>query len=235
MSFRCPTLDDVLASLLALLPRGRAWQTHDGSPRPGAVPGFAPSGFSDGFATDSTSDSILWRFWRSVADVFFFLNQRLCDLRMEFWCHTQRETRDQWMTEYGLPDACDPFPDLCAKVAAIGGTRCEYYQSIAARAGWRLFCFDGRNICGARPGSARAKAGCARPGRAKQAGYLYILVDFPNSPAASLTFRNRKPKAGHFKAGKRLSCSADAADFAPIECLLARVVHAEIQIIYEAL
>jgi hypothetical protein len=49
------------------------------------------------------------------------------------------------MAEYGLPDGCDPFPDLCTKVAAIGGTRCEYRRarrlvdmprSHAARAGF---------------------------------------------------------------------------------------------------
>ena len=126
---RCPTLDDTTSALLALLPRGRAWQTNEGVPMPGQEIGFAPPGFNnDAFSTVETKPSIIWQYWRSVAVVFQYATERLCALRQEFWCQSASETRDEWMVEYGLPDACDPFPDLCTKVAAIGGTRCEYYR-----------------------------------------------------------------------------------------------------------
>jgi len=234
MTFRCPSPADVLNATLALLPRGRAWQTNEGYPQPEAVPGFNPAAFNpDGFSTQTTKASVLRQYWTAVAAVFSFLTTRICQLRLELWCATQFETRDLWMKEYGLPDACDPFPELCAKVAAIGGTRCEYYQFIAERAGWRLECFDGLNICGARAGSGRARPGCMRPGRPQSAGFMRVVVDIGNSPAVSKTFINKTPRAGRLKPGRRLSCFASEADIAPLECLLARVVHAEVEIIYE--
>src|SRR4051812_19380625 len=123
---RCPTLDEITTAVLSLLPRGRAWQTNEGLPRPGFEPAFNPKAFqSDAFQTTREAPSILWQYWRSFAVVVDYLTQRLCALRLEFWCQTLNETHDGWMTEYGLPDECDPFPDLCTKVAAIGGTRCE--------------------------------------------------------------------------------------------------------------
>ena len=138
---RCPTLAEVLASALKLLPKGRAWQTHEGGPAPPLDRGFNPGAFdNDAFSTRSKPGSTLFRFWKAVAACFTFVTQRLCDLRLEFWCATHKETHDLWMAEYGLPDLCDPFPDLCTNVAAIGGTRCEYYAAIAARSGWSISC-----------------------------------------------------------------------------------------------
>src|SRR2546421_695582 len=128
---RCPTRDEILNSALALLPQGRAWQSNEGGPAVGYDIGFDPGGYQDnGFQAIFRQGSILRRFWKSVAGLFSFLNDRLCALRLEFWCATHVETHDLWMAEYGLPDACDPFPDLCTKVAAIGGTRCEYYAEV---------------------------------------------------------------------------------------------------------
>ncbi|WP_316158460.1 MULTISPECIES: hypothetical protein [unclassified Bradyrhizobium] len=222
---RCPTAPDILASALKLLPKGRAWQSHEGGPRDGAEIAFQPDAFSSGFATRYRKPSWLLRFWKSVAEVYAFLNQRLCDLRLEFWCATHKETHDLWMAEYGLPDACDPFPDLCAKVAAIGGTRCDYYAGIAARAGWSIACVDQLARCG-------AQAGFAKPGRAKPGGQssakLQILVDLDNSTAYTGGPR-RLPLAGKMKAGRPLACGPDIS---PLECILSRVVHAEIQIAY---
>lgn len=230
-TFRCPTRDEIVNVLVALLPRGRAWQTHEGGPLPGIDVGFHPGGFNDdAFATDYRPPSILLMFWRSVADVSLFVHQRLCALRLEFWCKTASETRDQWLTEYGLPDLCDPFPDLCTKVAAIGGTRCEYYAYIAARAGWSLTCVEMINSCGARAGGRNALAGRMRSGR-KRGALVKIVVDIGQSPAFT-GIRRARPMAGRMRsgAGRRLSCGPDLG---PLECLLARVVHAEILISYE--
>jgi hypothetical protein len=226
-AFRCPTKDDVLATLIALLPRGRAWQTHEGGPQPGAEQAFNPDAFNpDAFAVRSVAPSIMRLFWQSVAETFFAVTARLCDLRREFWCASQQETNDLWMQEYGLPEACDPFPDLCTKVAALGGTRCDYYQLIAARAGWSISCIEVPNTCGSRAGCA--KAGFARPG-GPRAGFLAILVDLDLSTAWTGGSR-RRPQAGRMKAGQRLACGPDLG---PLDCLLARVVHAEIKLLYE--
>ena len=187
----CPTAEEITPQLVALLPRGRAWGTHDGGPFPG---------------------SVAWRFWSAVADVLAFVNLRACALLLEFFCATQSETNDQWMAEYGLPDGCDPFPDLCTKVAAVGGTRCEYLTAVAARAGWAVSCYDTGGGCGGKVG--RAKAGGFRPGRSPAPGTVVIRVDLVNSPA----FKGRLPpkpqpvasnparKAGRFKAGQPLAC-----------------------------
>lgn len=236
MTFRCPSPAEVLTATLALLPRGRAWQNHEGGPLDERIPGFAAIGFDDdGFSTTRTTASILRQYWTAVSQVIYFVTLRICQLREEFWCASHKETHDLWMQEYGLPDACDPFPELCAKVAAIGGTRCEYYTFIAERAGWRLLCFDGRNVCGVRAGSGRAQAGKASPGRPQSASYMRVVVDLGNSPAVTVAFRDKTPKAGRLRAGQRLTCFATFADIAPVECLLARVVHAEVEIVYEVI
>jgi hypothetical protein len=228
-AFHCPSKDEILAAAIALLPRGRAWQTHETGPLPGFEVAFDPGGFeTDAFQTARRPRSILWEFFASVSDVFAYLTERICALRLEFWCASQSETRDQWLIEYGLPNACDPYPDLCTKVAAIGGTRCEFYTEVAARAGWSISCVDTVAYCGTRVGSRRSKAGIMKPGRIRTA-QLVVLVDLKNSPAFTGTTHAR-PKAGRLKAGRRLACGPDIS---PLECILARVVHAELQINYE--
>jgi hypothetical protein len=227
--FRCPTLAEVRASMLALLPRGRAWQSNEGGPQSGVAIGFDPGGYdNDGFATQYRKAAVLYQFWTAVAEVFSYVNDRLCALRLEFWCATQTETRDLWLAEYGLPDDCDPFPDLCTKVAALGGTRCEYYAEIAARAGWSITCVDRISSCGTYVGGRASKAGRARPGRRKGA-VLTIIVDLANSPKFTGP-AHATAKAGRMKPGRRLSCGPDIG---PLECLMARAVHAEIQVTYE--
>lgn len=204
---RCPTFAEVLAAALALLPRGRAWQSNEGG---------------------AQSSSILWRFWAAVADVYTFLNQRFCALRLEFWCASESETNDLWLAEYGLPNACDPYPDLCTKVAALGGARCEFYGMIAARAGWSISCNNAR--CSSRAAGRRARAGRMRAGRAVP-NMVHIIVDLGRSSAFT-GLRFKRARAGRVRAGRRLSCGPDLG---PLECIMARVVHAEIQITYEAI
>lgn len=226
---RCPTAPEILASALKVLPKGRAWQSNEGGPREGADIAFQPSAFEGAaFTTKYRKPSWLLRFWKSVAEVYAFVNQRLCDLRLEFWCATHKETHDLWMAEYGLPDACDPFPDLCAKVSAVGGTRCEYYTAVAARAGWSISCIDHFARCGSQAG--RAKAGRAVPG-GQSAAKIEIVVDLGNS-RAYVAGRHRPPLAGRLKAGRPLGCMPDLS---PLECIMARIVHAEIQVVYSTI
>lgn len=180
--FRCLSWDDLRDQALALLPRGRAWQTHDGGPRPG---------------------SVLHGYWSAVTMLSAFLTHRLCALRMEFWCATHEETHPEWLKEYGLPDTCDPFPDLCAKVKAIGGTRCEYYAEVAERAGWEIECDDSNSA-------------------------LAINVLLDESPSYVRPSQT-PPIAGLLQAGLALGCDPDIT---PLKCVLDRVVHAHIQITY---
>ncbi|MCW5690284.1 MAG: hypothetical protein KIT76_17205 [Pseudolabrys sp.] len=166
-------------------------------------------------------------YFAAVGAVRNFIETRLCALRREFWCSTHSETHDQWMIEYGLPDACDPFPDLCTKVAAIGGTRCEYYVAIAEGAGWSIDCSSRRDQCGVSAGAG--KAGRARPGVRVKDGILLITVFLDDSPAYAGGPRTM-PLAGKLKAGRPLSCGPNIG---PLVCLLERIVHAEIEILYQ--
>lgn len=204
-AFHCPTKPEILAALFALLPRGRAWRTHEGAgPEPG---------------------SVLYQFWSAVAEVFAFVAKRFCDLRLEFWCATMSETRDAWMKEYGLPDDCDPWPDICAKVAAIGGQRCEYFAEIAARAGWAITCLDLSLACGTRVGCGRA--GRARTG-AKREIALEIIVDLGASPAYGGLVQT-PPRAGRMRAGRPFPCPPNIS---PIQCIIERVAPAHVEVRY---
>lgn len=227
---RCPSRSELIDVAMAALPRGRAWQTNEGGPDRGAGGGFQKGAFqNDAFSIEYREASVLYQYWSAVAEFLTFAAQRFCALRLEFWCATKRETTDLWMEEYGLPDACDPFPDLCTKVAAIGGTRCEYYAEIAARAGWSIGCSSEVVNCGSRAG-CRALAGKARPGRPLNIGTMTITVFMNESPAFQPVMRNLPPVSGRFRAGRRHSCGPDLT---PLQCLLARVVHAEIKTVYE--
>lgn len=225
---RCPTLPEIMEATLALLPRGRAWQTNEGGPQPGYDAAFGLGFQTDAFATTSKRKSILWHYWYAHAMVVHFLTQRACALREEFWCSTINETRPEWMIEYGLPDACDPFPDLCTKVTAIGGTRCEYYAEVAARMGWTIECSEAREFCGSRAGCALA--GRARAGRVINTSQLKVIVHLGSSPAYSGGNTGLPALAGRFRAGRRHICGPN---YSPLRCLMSRVVHAEIQIVYE--
>lgn len=199
----CPDIDACHGVLRDLLPRGRAW---DAARRPGTT---------------------LWRFWRAVAHLYAFINARICAASEEFFCSTASETRDGWLAEYGLPDPCDPFPDLCAKVAAVGGTRCEYYTQIAARAGWSITCDDGADACGAQAGCAQA--GCAQPGDNTVGAPLHITVHLDESPAYQAP-ATPEPQAGCLQAGQALTCGPDVS---PLICLLERVLHAHLAVTFE--
>lgn len=199
----CPTKDDIVPQALALLPRGRAWQTHDGGPYTG---------------------STLRLFWTAVSAVLEFANRRICDLRAEFWCATRNETDDLWLAEYGLPDACDPFPDLCTKVAALGGNRCEYFAAIAAAAGWAVSCRE-FEPCGARAGGSYA--GFATPGAGNGRAVIALDVDLGASPAFTGAYAS-PPLAGLMMAGSPLSCEPDVSG---LRCILERVIPAHCRLV----
>ncbi|GJE27940.1 hypothetical protein [Methylobacterium organophilum] len=199
----CPDLDDCHAEFRALLPSGLAWAAAH---RPG---------------------SVQWGFWRGVAHVFAFAHQRICDLRRQFWCGTTDELEDAWLVEYGLPDACDPFPDLCSKVAALGGTRCDYYREIARRAGWEIECSSDNGDCASY--ADMMVMDCAVAGGDYVRSHLLFTVYLNQSPAYTQT------SAGAVS----MDCSIlDAVfgcdpDISALACLLERVVPAHVEVAYQ--
>jgi uncharacterized protein YmfQ (DUF2313 family) len=180
----CPTQDEIVPQLLALLPRGRAFGTHAGLP---------PAG------------STIHDFWNAVANVWFWINTRICALKLEFFCATANETLDLWLQEYGLPDGCDPFPGLCAKVAGFGGVTCDYYVALAAAIGWSLSC--GAD-CAADAGAI--EAGMA-VGPSWPPGVFPVVIDLAASPAAGAP---PGLNAGCIEAGMTPSCIAPSAVYA---------------------
>ena len=198
----CPTVDELQRELLALLPPGRAW---------GGAGGPSPT-------------STLAKFWRAAAVVIQALEQRLCDLRNEFWCASIAETRPEWLNEYGLPDACDPYPDLCTKVAAVGGQRCEYFVAVAARAGWTIEC---RKDVQSRAGCMQA--GCARPGYGDPQASLRIRVYLSRS-SSYINHGTGPFQPGRSMAGQLLGCGPDIS---PLQCILARLLPAHLKILWE--
>jgi hypothetical protein len=227
-TFACPTRLQIFRQLLLLLPRGRAWQSNEAAGQ-AFTAGMAQQGFAQPglFQTLHRPLTVMHAFWSAVADFFFQLTQVLCAVRLEFWCATQSKTRELWLAEYGLPDACDPFPDLCAKVAALGGTNCAYYRQVAARAGWSIDCETLSSAICFEIGTFQL--GNVGLGGAGGAAAIGVTVDLAASPA----FQGRidtRPQLGAFQLGNTLNCDPD---FAPLVCLLDRIGHAHVAVLYQ--
>lgn len=207
----CPTQDETREQLFALLPRGKAWATPQGSVR--------------------------WAFFHALAAPIAFANARICALIEEFFCATAVETHDVWLATYGLPDGCDPFPDLCTKVAALGGANCIYWTAIAARAGWSIACVElGPSSTDNTARAGCAAAGCAQPGSGvvstALAGRLLLRVFLSASPAYGGQAGAQQALSGLMLSGGRLSCPPDIS---ALLCLMARILPAHLQVSYEVM
>lgn len=199
----CPTEGQILQQLLALLPRGRAWQSERD--------------------LDPDSGSVLARFWAAFAEVMHFVNRRICAGLDEFTCGTMSETRELWNADFGVPDDCGLWTDVCAKVAAIGGTRCEYFVEMAARAGWVIEC---RSLQVEGPQADCAIADCAMLVEPRPA-ILDIVVSLNDSPAWA---GGVWPIADCAVADCVQLCAPDPQ---PLRCVLERIVPAHLDITYE--
>ena len=225
-ALRCPTLPERIAATLALLPSGRAWGADDSYPEAPHDAAFDPAAFaSPAFDTQSRQGTLIYRFFSALGAVLHYAESRLCSLRGEFFCATATETRGRWLEEFGLPDACDPFPDLCAKVAAIGGARCEYFQAVAAGAGWSITCDAGLIECGGR-------ANCGRAGRMRAGRRFSNLLKLTVHVAASPAYGGRTqtpPRAGRMRAGHPINCGPNIDG---LRCLIERIAPAHVIVSY---
>jgi len=233
--FRCPTKIEYLQQLLALLPRGRAWQSHEAAtsaiierfPEAPSECGEAQCGTAQcGQPSIEVSRTVLAAYWAAFAEVNEFFAQRACQLINEFFCETLNETRDWWADDYGFPDPCDPWEALCEKVAAQGGANCAYITWAAERRGWSIQCGD----CGS--ATALAQAGCAFAGAAYpcydcQPYTINVIIDILGSPAF-VTYGNTT-LAGNARAGCTVLCNTNTQQ---VECLIERVKPAHVQAVY---
>jgi hypothetical protein len=220
----CPTLEQSIVATAALLARGRAWPA--GNPAvitvflawlpslAGSVPSVWPTGY------------VQAGFVAAIGAVRNFLETRLCALREEFWCASANETRDLWLQEYALPDPCDPLADLCTRAVPASGVRCSDYAALAARAGWTIDCTTPPATCGGLAGQALAGQGAAFCGGKFTTPTIIITVHLALSAAVGPM--TTPPLAGLLLAGQKLNCLS--AEIAGLECLLARVLPAHLQV-----
>ena len=201
----CPTREQVYQTSLSLLPQGLAWQTDTA---------FLPR-----------EKSVLKKFWYAVSDPFHYLEQRICAALSEFFCSSASETIDQWECDYGVPDDCGLWNNVCVKVGAIGGGDCAYFQEIASQAGYKIKCVSSETYKKTRSGCA--KAGCSFLGADIEDNNLYIVVIIEDSPAIN---QGTIPKVGCTQAGCTSLC-AQTVDW--LACVFEQIIPAHIKLIFE--
>jgi hypothetical protein len=186
-----------------------------------------------------------------------WFNQRMCDMRDEFFCATASETLDVWNAQYGLPDDCNPYGDLCAKVAAIGGQRCEYFKQVAARNGWTIDCIAATAASIRQYGVARYGGGL--PATADQSPrfgnhrfgqkrgcsptYIYggngygavdintlIIVVYTGSSPSYVAPLAKPLRFGGGRFGQARACAPDS--IASLQCLIERIAPAHALVVY---
>lgn len=112
----CPDRDQTFNALLALLPHGRAHQSHDGA--------------------ITNSESVLRAFWYAIAKPLQELQADICLAVDEFYCSSANKTLDQWHADYGVPDECEAISEsLCDRALAIGFVTTAQYVEFAANVG----------------------------------------------------------------------------------------------------
>lgn len=230
--FRCPRKWELWRQIMALLPRGRAWQTHAPGGELVVASESSEAGSyelgSTGLGTEPVVERLttMQKYWAAYAEVLEFLHQRACALIEEFFCASTQEMLADWGVEYGFPDSCEPWDSLCEKVRATGGATCAYLASLAARLGWVIECAD----CA--PSDDRAGqmvAGCNDPCRCP-ANTIYIKVRRDLSPAYLTP--DQSNMAGQMVAGCNVPCDPVPE---PVFCLIERFKPAHVRAIYEVI
>lgn len=224
--FRCPTKWELFEAISALLPRGRAWQTHEDVLEIGA-PGGEVWPPDNPYGAELT---VMQQFWAALAEPLEYLHQRACALIPEFFCSTVAETRREWEIEYGFPDPCEPYDRLCDKVNAIGGTRCEYFTALGIARGWAVTCTDCATTAATSDAGDCAAGDCSAASCNCDPNTIIIQVKLASSPAYV---------APDFPAGGDCAV-ADCSSVCdpgvePLLCLIERVKPAHIKAIYQVI
>lgn len=228
---RCYTKWELWRQIMALLPRGDAWQSNEdiferypdfstGVGQDGAV--FEAGASSIGIEPEPRRLTVMQRYWAAFAEVLEHTHGRICALIPEMFCGSIRETLPEWAAEYGFPDSCEPWDNICDKVRASGGASCAYLQSLAARLGYTITCID----CG--PSLARADAMTADCTPVCECAPNVIRIQIPASQAAGYV---------------PFAADAAVADCTPVcptppdavVCLIERFKPAHVKAIYEVI
>lgn len=223
--FVCPTLEQSILATAALLPRGKAWPANDGGgtianflawlgalgsriPAPGDWPaGFVQAGFVAALGT--------LRNW---------VEGQFCALKNEFFCASAVETLDLWNAEYGLPDNCDPYPNLCAKVGYFGSPRCASWVALAASLGWSIACSDFQG--GTQADCCYVDNALANPGTQATIVTITVFLGESSSYGVALSTPSR---ADNFLADQQLQCQPDITS---LQCAFQRLLPAHLTVNY---
>lgn len=205
----CHTDEQLAQSLAAHRPRGDAWR-------------------NGGF--DALDGSVMGDVFAALGAAFGPTDRRVCDLVDEFFCSSATETRDIWAREYGVPDGCDPFADICEKVNAVGDTTPAYAEAAAMLRGW--------SISIAEEFITRVEDCCMGMGLmgtmlmgAEQGVAWRITVDRGHSPAYQAP-ASTGPIMGLMLMGDVLDCLPDVEG---LRCLIRRIAPAHIDLVFEAI
>ncbi|KFC63969.1 hypothetical protein FG93_05479 [Bosea sp. LC85] len=209
MTDLCRTDDEVARGLAALRPRGDAWRNggHDG------LNGSTMAGFFAGLGA-------------AIGPV----ERRVCALIDEFFCSSAVETLDLWALEYGAPDGCDPFADVCEKVNAVGDSIPAYAEAAALRRGWSIVIAQEFITIVQCCRMGHGRMGMLRMGA--QDGVAWrITVDLASSPSY-VAAENRKPLLGRMLMGWAFDCGPDIEALA---CLIRRIAPAHADLVFETI
>lgn len=226
--FACPSLADSIQATAALLPHGAAWPANDGG---GTIARYLAwlAGLAGGTPTSWPAGYVQAGFVASLGAVRNWAEGRVCALKEEFFCASAVETLDQWNAEYGLPDGCDPFPDLCAKVAAFGQPRCDYWVALAATLGWAIECSDALTASG--PQFGKEQFGTAIFASGTVATVVNITVHLSQSPAYTVPLSS-PPIFGRMQFGGAFGA---VPNIASLTCTFDRIVPAHLTVNYTTL
>ncbi|QEL26161.1 DUF2313 domain-containing protein [Bosea sp. F3-2] len=202
----CPSDGEVAASIAALRPRGAAWR----------------NGGHDALAGSTMGD-----FFDALGEVSGEADRRICALVDEYFCSSAVETLDLWALEYGVPDGCDPFADVCEKVNAVGDSIPAYAEAAALRRGWSIS-IDEEFITTVQSGRlGNGRLGVMRMAAAQGVAWR-ITVDLANSPAYVAADR-RKPLMGRMRLGFAFDCGPAIT---PLSCLIRRIAPAHADLVF---
>lgn len=203
----CHSDAELARVLAALRPRGDAWR-HGGF--------------------DALEGSVMGGFFAGLGAAFGPTDRRVCDMVDEFFCSSAVETLDLWALEYGVPDGCDPFADICEKVNAVGDTIPAYAEAAALRRGWTItiseeFITRVEDCC-----MGMGLMGTMVMG-AEQGVTWRIVIDRAASPAWQAP-ASTGPIMGLMLLGDALDCDPDNE---ALRCLIRRIAPAHADLVFE--
>lgn len=178
-----------------------------------------------GAAWPRSRGTTIFRFCMAIADTFYRLHARCCDLLRESFPPSALERLDEWEKWLGLPDPCvgvlgetiaERQRDVALKLISRGGQRPAYYVGLAAILGYEI------DIIEHFPSWVGvARAGCSVPGNEP----FWWKVSIKNIPIYRLN-------AGCGQAGMQL---CDTPNIKTLICAIERAAPAHTHVTFALL